>query len=482
MIKFWSGSEDSFHAYLQALPMAEARRQAYEANVKAGYDEDDEDDDEDLFPSIYQVVGDVGVIKISGSLIPGQARWMRYYGVLGYDDIKNALVKAVADQNVKSILIHTNSGGGAVNGVESARDFIKNVSAVKPTNVFSELCCSAAYWLASAAGHITSSSTAINGSIGVIRVAIEYSKKMEQDGVTAKVLRAGKYKALVNPYEPLTDEAEKAELERLNDIYEIFTASVASARGVSQAVADQMMGQGKEFLGKRGLEVGLIDAVGTFDDALAYSKSNRSRIPENRSNFAVRATGTVANRGAVADNAAISNQPEEDMHLTPEQLAALAGGAPRDEVLAMGSDAPGDASETTTAQLAEADTTEADTAKVALEAVKAELETAKTQLAEANTKLDAANADVTALTTVVQASVKNLHVILGKTDDVSAMSASQLATAYAEASTAVQEKFKAGGVTRRTTTVEKPEAQQPKAALIGPRDAAAMQKIFNTKR
>ena len=65
---------------------------------------------------------------------------------------------------------------------------------------------------------------------------------------------------------------------------------------------------------------------------------------------------------------------------------------------------------------------------------------------------------------------------------LSAMTASQLATAYAEASTAVQEKFKAGGVARRTTAVEKPEAQQPKAALIGPRDAAAMQKIFNTKR
>ena len=45
MIKFWSGSEDSFHAYLQALPMAEARRQAYEADVKAGYAEDDEDDE-----------------------------------------------------------------------------------------------------------------------------------------------------------------------------------------------------------------------------------------------------------------------------------------------------------------------------------------------------------------------------------------------------------------------------------------------------
>ena len=497
MIKHWLGSEESFHAYMEAIEKAEVRRAEHEAKVRASNDED-EDDEEDYFPSIYQLIGDVAVVKISGSLVPGQALWMRYYGVLGYDDIKNALVKAVSDQKAKSILLHSNSGGGAVNGVQEAQTFISAVAKVKPMSVYSEFCCSAAYWLASAAGHITTSATAINGSIGVVRVAMEYSKQMEDNGVGVKVFRSGRYKMLVNPYEKLSEEAITEEQAKLNDLYDIFTAAVAANRGVSQTVVDTTMGQGREFLGRRGLEAGLVDALGSFEDALTYSRAKGSQFQQNTLNFQGGATRVVAGATTVDHNAATSNQTGTEMHLNQAQLAALAGGASMEDVLAMST--AGDAEQApkddkqpaATAEAPEAqkepaatatDTSVAAYLKSELATAQAEAFAAKAELKAATEKAEAATADVAALAGIVQASVKHLHVALGKTEDVGAMSASQLVAAYSAACTAMQDKFKVGGVAKTTAAVieDKPKAEAAQL-LIAPRDEAAIKSLFKNKR
>ena len=110
--EFWMGTESSFEAYTKAIPLAEARKAQWEAKA-------DEEDTPD-YPPLYERFGDVGVIKISGSLIPGQAEWLRYFGITGYEDIKAAFLEGVADKNAKSLMIYSDSGGGSVAGVEDA--------------------------------------------------------------------------------------------------------------------------------------------------------------------------------------------------------------------------------------------------------------------------------------------------------------------------------------------------------------------------
>lgn len=82
----------------------------------------------------------------------------------------------------------------------------------------------------------------------------EYSKAFEKEGITKTVMRAGRYKALGNPYEPLSEDG-KAEIQaKLDDLYQLFMGTVARNRGTTAIIADQVMGQGREFLGKRGLD------------------------------------------------------------------------------------------------------------------------------------------------------------------------------------------------------------------------------------
>ena len=484
--QFWLGTEASFEVYEKALPLAQAKQAEWEART------DKEDDEEPDFPPLYERMGDVGVIKIEGSLIPGEAGWMRYFGITGYADIKAAVLEGLADKGAKSLMIFSNSGGGSVAGVEDAESFIAQVAQHKPTSAYSEFSASAAYWLTSAAGHITTSPTGVNGSLGVIRVVTEYSKAFEKDGITKTVMRAGRYKALGNPFEPLSEDG-KAEIQsKLDDLYQIFIDVVARNRGTTAIIADQVMGQGREFLGKRGLEAGLVDSIGDFESGLAYARANRKLATKKTTNFAGTATASVAQASVVADNAATTNLTGTQMHLTPEQLAAIAAGASVEQVTGK-AEAP---TETPSVVDTEAKVTESDTAttegktedgadsevvtflKTELAAAQVESANAKAQAQTLASEVTALKADLTAVTAVVQASVQSMHVALGKKLDTTKMSATELVAEHNSAKTAMVENFKTGGVARSTASTQ----QANVAPLIAPRDAAAAKTMFNIKR
>lgn len=490
--QFWLGTEASFNVYEKALPLAAARQAEWMARA--------DKDAEPEFPPLYERVGDVGVIKISGSLIPGNAEWMRYFGITGYGDIKAALLEGVADKLAKRLMIYSDSGGGSVAGVEDAEEMIANVAQVKPMSAFSEFSASAAYWLTSAAGHITTSTTGVNGSLGVIRVVTEYSKMFEKEGVTKTVMRAGRYKALGNPFEPLNEDG-KAEIQsKLDDLYEIFIGTVARNRKTTPIIADQVMGQGREFLGKRGLEAGLVDAIGSFEDALAYAKGNNATAARKPLNFTAAATQPVALASSIADNAATSNQTGNQMHLTPEQLAAIAAGASVEQVTGQAQtptaeeQAAADAAASASEAEAAAETAAAEAAAAAAEApakpdgevvtfLKTELSTAQAEAATAKSQVQTLTAQVSTLEAdlatakaVVMASLVSMQTALSRKADNTKLSVTELVAAHDEAKTAMVANFKTGGVARSTTsTQEKP------VALIAPRDVAAVKSMFNPR-
>lgn len=490
--EFWMGSQASFENYEKAVKLAAVKQSEWEARVSS--DKAEKPD----FPPLYELIGGVGVIKIEGDLIAGEAGFLRYFGVIGYQDVMNAVVEGLSDKNAKSLMLYSKSGGGSVNGVMGAANLISQVAQLKPMSAYSEFAASAAYWLTSSAGHITTGLTGINGSLGVIRVVTEYTKAYEKEGITKTVLRSGRYKALGNPYEVLTEEAKAEMQEKLDDLYQIFIDAVATNRGTTSIIADQVMGQGREFLGKRGLDVGLVDAIGDFDAALAYAKANRKLATKKATNFGSAATGVIAQAGTVADNAATTNQSGTTMHLTPEQLAAIAAGASVEEVTGKAGtvtadDKPAD-DKTTAAPAADAaaattetgnEDTKTDSEVVAflkteLASAQVESAAAKAQAQELAGKVTALEADLKSATAVVQASVQSMHVALGKKVDVSKLSISELLTEHASAKTAMIENFKSGGVARNTASTQTENAAA--APLISPRDAAAAKTMFNAKR
>jgi len=269
-LQYWAGTEDSLDSYEASM----SKVQAYVARGGTGAEFE--------LPSLYALSGNVGVIQINGSLIPGSSGWMRMFGIVGYDDIKAAVLEGVKDKKAAKLMLVAKSGGGAVQGCADAALFLRAAAAAKPMNTYADYAASACYWLVSAAPHITLGDTSEAGSIGVLRMHTEYSKADEKQGVTRTVMRAGENKARFNSVEPLTEEVKAAEQKKLDYLHDRFQAAVAHHRGVSKATVKANYGDGATYMGTMAKDVGLVDAVGSIGNALAYAKTNTKKLDQSK--------------------------------------------------------------------------------------------------------------------------------------------------------------------------------------------------------
>lgn len=220
-------------------------------------------------PKIYNRMGDVGVVSVKGSLYTGSTGWMAAFGLVGYEDIQNALLEALSDKKAKRIVMDFNTGGGAVKGVQALAETIYSARGIKPMTAFADSALSAGYWLASATDHVMVEELGETGSIGAIIVHTEFSKAYEKEGITKTVIRAGENKALANTVEPLNDAAKEQLQAYANKGRDLFTNTIAMHRGVTASTVDSQFGRGRVFYGSEGVSAGLADSVGSFQDALA---------------------------------------------------------------------------------------------------------------------------------------------------------------------------------------------------------------------
>jgi signal peptide peptidase SppA len=246
-------------------------------DLRVSFDDDGyEDDDDERFhfhSATYRAEGNTAVIGVKGPLVNSDAWYVKFFGQVGYPHIIDQLLRAYSDPAVTNVLIDANTPGGAVNGITAVTDAITAVSAFKPVSTYADgLLCSGGYWLAASTENIMVSDLTEAGSIGVIMTHLEYSKALEKQGITATVVREGKYKALVSAYEPLTAEALSQIKHSMGVIYDAFIAHVAYGRNVSAEYADKTMGEGRTFWGAEGLAVRMVDAVGDFSRAVAFSR------------------------------------------------------------------------------------------------------------------------------------------------------------------------------------------------------------------
>ena len=429
-------------------------------------------------PSVTTMSGDTAVISINGPLISGSAGFYRLFGIMGYDDIADELVNALSNPDAKSIVLSINSGGGAVSGVQDLADMIREVDKFKPVVTHtSGMMASAAYWLGASARKVYVTPTSESGSIGVLSIHAERSKQLAEDGVTVTIIRAGKYKALANPYEPLT-EAAKAEIQSKADkLYDMFLGYVADRRGMSMSSADKQIGQGRTFLGEDAVKLGLADSLGNLGAAVAASASFVQKRPAN-----MRASLSASMDTGVNNPNNPSQSGNTHMPYTPEQLAAIAAGANPSEVTSaianLTAETEGTTAEAETEQTGTAEQTATETAEeITAKPTAAEptlVEFLKGQLAEANETLVALKVELTGLKSqvsdmkathegllvIARGSVGNMLVALNSSSAAAdGMDATTLLAEHARVSEIFKSKYKIGGV-----AATKPEKEDTKKA------------------
>jgi len=203
----------------------------------------------------YSVVDGVLTIPIKGSLINN---FEFSYGdfVTGYDYIRQATKRGLADNKVESIRYLVDSPGGMVSGCFETAEFIGKSS--KPTVALaSGLCASAAYAISSSAGQLLATPSTQVGSIGVVIMHTEISKMLEQEGVTVTYIYEGKHKVDGNMHEPLSAEAREDMEASVAKSYAAFVSLVADNRGIKESEVKKT--EARIYDADEAKEIGLID-------------------------------------------------------------------------------------------------------------------------------------------------------------------------------------------------------------------------------
>jgi signal peptide peptidase SppA len=223
---------------------------------------------------LYRIEGETAVIDIYGPLTKRASFFSFLFGGMSYSQISETINAALKDDRIRAIILNIDSPGGVVSGVEAVSDLVFAGRAEKPIVAYSNgMMASAAYWIGSAAEVLYAEKTALIGSIGVLRIHVDYSEKEKMDGIKTTYLTAGKYKALGNDSEPLSNEAKDVFQAELDYIYSIFVDFVARNRDVETNVVLSDMADGKVFFGNQALDAGLIDNVGNYRMAADMAQS-----------------------------------------------------------------------------------------------------------------------------------------------------------------------------------------------------------------
>lgn len=257
---FWAITPEAYQrwAEIQKLPV-DQQRDAYDVAFSHPF-----------WPSYdaaqpYELRDGVALLPVRG-MFTKRGWWPGDMG--GGDMIRSALHQALADTDVKAVLLVIDSPGGTVDGTQALADFVYDARDVKPIRAFADgMMCSAAYWIGSAAEKIYCEFTSDVGSIGVLTTHVDQSRALENHGLRITYLHAGEFKVLGNSVEPLSDKAREYIQTGINEIYELFVDSVARNRGVDRNTA-LSMADGKVFLGREALEVGLVDGICNLDQCV----------------------------------------------------------------------------------------------------------------------------------------------------------------------------------------------------------------------
>lgn len=195
----------------------------------------------------------------------------KYSGLFGVvtvtpEKIISQLDEARKNPNVKAILIRVNSPGGSAAASQEIYEELKKVE--KPVVVsVSEVCASGAYYVASAADRIIANRSSSVGSIGVIMQIPNFEDLYEKLGIKYTTIKQGKFKDVGSPDRPITEEEIRLLEVQLKEIYRQFITDVAEARNMDAGEVEELA-TGWVFLGTEALELGLIDGIGNYKDAI----------------------------------------------------------------------------------------------------------------------------------------------------------------------------------------------------------------------
>ena len=202
-------------------------------------------------------------------------------GGMGSDTIAGALRSALADEQVRAIVLRVNSPGGSYVASDTIwREVVRARAEGKPVVVsMGDVAASGGYFISMAADAIVAQPGTVTGSIGVLSGKPVVSELLGRIGVTTDSVFEGAHAAMFSTNRPFSEDEWALVNNWLDHIYADFTGKVAAGRGLSAERVHELA-RGRVWTGADARERGLVDEIGGLDRAAAIARS-RAGLPRS---------------------------------------------------------------------------------------------------------------------------------------------------------------------------------------------------------
>ena len=209
----------------------------------------------------------IAVIYASGNIIEGDDK-----SQVGGDRFASIIAGIRNDESVKAVVFRVNSPGGSVLASEKIKNEIDLLRQEKPVIAsFGNYAASGGYWISNSCDYIFSNAGTLTGSIGVFSMIPEFSGTLKDIAhVNITTISSNEHGDMYSGTRAL-NQTETAYMQAsVERIYDKFTSVVAEGRDMEVQDVDAIA-QGRVWSGADAVEIGLVDEIGSLNDAILYA-------------------------------------------------------------------------------------------------------------------------------------------------------------------------------------------------------------------
>ena len=209
----------------------------------------------------------MAVIYAKGDIVDGDGK----EGVAG-DRFAKIIAKVAADSSIKVVVLRVNSPGGSVLASEKIKTELDSLAAKKHLIAsYGDYAASGGYWISNNAEKIFTNPATLTGSIGVFGIVPDFSGTLRNVAhVTVTAVNSHKHSDMYSLVRPFDSEEYAYVQKGIEAVYDRFLDNVSQGRSMAREAVDEI-GQGRVWTGTDALEIGLVDEIGTIEDALRYA-------------------------------------------------------------------------------------------------------------------------------------------------------------------------------------------------------------------
>ena len=216
----------------------------------------------------------IAVLYASGTIYNGNKysdihseRYIQYIKNLAQDD------------NIKAVVLRVNSPGGSANASDEILYELQQLKQKKPRIIsFGDYAASGGYYISMAGDRIFAQNNTITGSIGVFGVIPDAKNLANRNGIYSDVVSTNANSNMISPFSGLSSGTLAIAQRSVVNTYNRFVHFVSKNRNKTAEEVDAV-GSGRVWSGKRAKEIGLVDEIGSLNDAVKYA-ANKANIAE----------------------------------------------------------------------------------------------------------------------------------------------------------------------------------------------------------